>query len=143
MAVLSLPAKDGEALLREQSYALSNVLRSARAEAVFSGRSLGLVWSGQRGEFYTLTAEGWLPVQQGVLARGLVMDERLQADIRIAGEGLGKQDNEARRDGDKAEDAQTPQLLFLADGQVSPFEWTLYSEDGKSVQFDQNLQVMF
>lgn len=134
VAVLTLPGKDGDALLNQQRYDLLGALRNARAEAVFSGRSLGLVWRGSSGEFQLRTAEGWVPVEEGILARPLKLEAGVQAQISIAGEPLKIEDNTTEKD-------STPQIIFLGDGQVSPFEWQLQTEGAESINFDQQLRV--
>ncbi|AKH69486.1 type II secretion system protein H [Spongiibacter sp. IMCC21906] len=139
VAVLTLPGKDGAALLNEQRYSLLAGLRSARAEAVFSGRSLGLVWKGAQGSFHVLTQEGWLPIQDGVLAKPLKMDSAVQSEITVAGEPL-KQPEAQSADSDDEKNT-TPQILFLGDGQVSPFEWRLLTDGAESVMIDQSLRL--
>ena len=138
VAVLTLPSKDGGALLQEQRFKLLGSLRSARAEAVFSGRSLGLAWQQERGRFYVLTAQGWQSIQQGVLAKELALDERVSSDISVGGEPL-----KSAMDTDQDEEGQqtTPQLVFLGDGQISPFEWRLSAEGAESLVLDEQLTV--
>lgn len=134
-AVLTLPSKDGGALLQEQRYKLIGNIRSARAEAVFSGRSLGLAWEQQRGQFYVLTAQGWVTIQQGVLAKELILDERVSSLISVAGEPI-KSTAEDSKDKET-----TPQILFLGDGQISPFEWRLSAEGAESLVLDEQLSI--
>lgn len=134
-AALTLPSKDGGALLQEQRYKLIGNIRSARAEAVFSGRSLGLAWEQQRGQFYVLTAQGWVTIQQGVLAKELILDERVSSLISVAGEPI-KSTAEDSKDKET-----TPQILFLGDGQISPFEWRLSAEGAESLVLDEQLSI--
>ena len=134
-AALTLPSKDGGALLQEQRYKLIGNIRSARAEAVFSGRSLGLAWEQQRGQFYVLTAQGWETIQQGVLAKELILDERVSSLISVAGEPIK---STAEDSNDKE---TTPQILFLGDGQISPFEWRLSAEGAESLVLDEQLSI--
>ena len=135
VAVLTLPGKDGEALLREERAELMNSLRSARSEAVFSGRSLGLLWGGNSGRYMSLTENGWQAVSIGPLSRKLELDSSVRAEIAIGGEPLSIPDeNDGRRQ-------MTPQIQFLSDGQVSPFEWRLRSIDGDTLVFDDSLRV--
>lgn len=134
-AALTLPSKDGGALLQEQRYKLIGNIRSARAEAVFSGRSLGLAWEQQRGQFYVLTAQGWEIIQQGVLAKELILDERVSSLISVAGEPI-KSTVEDSKDKET-----TPQILFLGDGQISPFEWRLSAEGAESLVLDEQLSI--
>lgn len=145
VAVLTLPGKDGAALLNEQRYHALGVLRNARAEAVFSGRSLGLLWRGQRGEFLVLTAQGWMPVDTGVLAKPLRLDPAVRSQISVAGEPLRldktRADQKADGDPDENDAALTPHILFLGDGQVSPFDWRLQTDGAESVTFDQSLRL--
>ncbi|WP_159238267.1 type II secretion system minor pseudopilin GspH [Zhongshania aliphaticivorans] len=141
-AALTLPSKDGGALLQEQRYKLIGNLRSARAEAVFSGRSLGLAWEQQRGRFYVLTAQGWQVIQQGVLAKEVVLDERVRSLITVGGEPIksASEDSDARDEGGEDQET-TPQLMFLGDGQISPFEWRLSSDGAESLVLDEQLTV--
>lgn len=141
VAALTLPSKDGGALLQEQRYKLIGHLRSARAEAVFSGRSLGLAWEQQRGRFYVLTAQGWQGVQQGVLAKGLALDERVSSLISVAGEPIKNVTEDADSDEKDESLETTPQILFLGDGQISPFEWRLSSEGAESLVLDEQLTI--
>ncbi|MBW2939607.1 type II secretion system minor pseudopilin GspH [Zhongshania aquimaris] len=140
VAALTLPGKDGGALLLEQRFKLLGTLRSAKAEAVFSGRSLGLGWSGQRGRFYVLSAQGWQVIQEGVLAKQLELDERVRSLITVAGEPIKNvtDDDSAKRDETQE---TTPQIVFLGDGQISPFEWRLSSEGAESVVLDEQLTI--
>lgn len=141
VAALTLPSKDGGALLQEQRYKLIGHLRSARAEAVFSGRSLGLAWEQQHGRFYVLTGQGWQLVQQGVLSKGLALDDRVMSLISIAGEPIKNVTQDIYSD-EKDENLQTtPQILFLGDGQISPFEWRLSSEGAESLVLDEQLTI--
>ncbi len=135
VAVLTLPGKDGEAMLREERAELMTSLRSARSEAVFSGRSLGLLWNGSSGRYVTLTESGWQPITVGPLSRQLELDSSVRAEISIAGEPLKMpEEEEGRRQ-------MTPQIQFLGDGQISPFEWRLRSIDGDTLVFDDSLMV--
>lgn len=136
VAVLTLPGKDGAALLNEQRYSLMSGLRAARAEAVFSGRSLGLLWRGRSGEFQVLTQEGWQPIDTGVLAKPLQLVDGVRAEILVAGEPL-----KGASTGDDNAEIQVPQILFVGDGQVSPFEWRLYADNAESVVIDQSLRL--
>ncbi len=135
-AVLTLPSDDGEALLNKQRFALMSALRTARAEAVFSGRSLGFLWAGNTGKFYVLTRGGWSPITEGVLAKPVNVDERVRSQITVAGQAVELP--KASEEGDKP---VTPQFVFLGDGQISPFDWQMATVEGKSVQFDQRLKV--
>ncbi|CAA0087228.1 Putative type II secretion system protein H [Zhongshania aliphaticivorans] len=141
VAALTLPSKDGGALLQEQRYKLLGHLRSARAEAVFSGRSLGLAWAQQKGRFYVLTAQGWQVIQQGVLAKPLVLDERVSSLITLNGEPIKNEDNDISSSEDKAQAETTPQLMFLGDGQISPFEWHLSADGAESLLLDEQLTI--
>jgi general secretion pathway protein H len=141
VAALTLPSKDGGPLLQEQRYKLIGHLRSARAEAVFSGRSLGLAWGQQSGRFYVLTSQGWEEVQQGVLAKGLALDERVTSLISVAGEPIKDATYGADSDEQDQSPATTPQILFLGDGQISPFEWRLSSEEAESLVLDEQLTI--
>lgn len=138
VAALTLPGKDGAALLNEQRYSLLSSLRAARAEAVFSGRSLGLQWQGRTGVFQVLTQEGWLPIDSGVLAKPVKLASGVRAEILVGGEPL--KTAEVERD-DSESEVQSPQILFVGDGQVSPFEWRLFADDAESVMFDQSLRL--
>lgn len=138
IAALTLPSRDGGALLQEQRFKLLGSLRSARAEAVFSGRSLGLAWEKERGHFYVLTAQGWQSIQQGVLAKELALDERVSSDISVGGEPLKRAMDTGEGDEGKK---TTPQLVFLGDGQISPFEWRLSAEGAESLVLDEQLTV--
>lgn len=135
VAVLTLPDKSGQGLLVEQRYQLIGALRTARAEAVFSGRSLGLLWTGNKGRFHTLTAEGWVPITTGVLAKPVTTDERVRSEITLDGEPIKYPED------DSDDRLMTPQLWFLGDGQVSPFEWRLATAGAESVSFDSRLDV--
>ncbi len=138
VAALTLPSKDGGALLQEQRFKLIGSLRSARAEAVFSGHSLGLQWRNQRGNFYVLTADGWQKIAQGVLAKSIALDDNVQTELLVDGEVLHEK---ARLDSEDTEQEVNPQLLFLSDGQVSPFEWRLSTAGTESLSFDEQLTV--
>ena len=135
VAVLTLPDRDGDALLNETRAKLVVALRNARSEAVFSGRSIGLLWTGSSGSFHLLTAEGWSPITVGVLARSIETDSNVRSDISLSGEPLKTVDD---TDGKRL---MTPQILFLGDGQVTPFVWRLYTNDGESVEFSDSLRV--
>ena len=135
VAVLTLPDKDGDALLNESRAKLIVALRNARSEAVFSGRSIGLLWTRNSGSFHLLTAEGWSPITVGVLARNIESDSNVRSDITLSGEPLKTVDEE------EGKRLMTPQILFLGDGQVTPFEWRLYTADGESVKFSETLRV--
>lgn len=138
VAALTLPSKDGGALLHQERFKLIGSLRSARAEAVFSGHSLGLQWQRQRGEFYVLTADGWQKIEKGVLAKAIRLAEDVQTELLVDGEALHEQ---SRLDDDETEKEVTPQLLFMSDGQISPFEWRLSATGAESVVFDEQLTV--
>ncbi len=133
VAVLTLPGKDGEALLRENRAVVLRALRSARAEAVFSGRSLGLLWEGDSGRFMVRSAEGWQAISEGKLARPLRLDDAVRSEIYLAGEPLRVPEADNSR-------VLTPQIVFLGDGQLSPFEWRLQAIDGRSLSVDDSLQ---
>jgi general secretion pathway protein H len=141
VAALTLPSKDGGALLYEQRYKLIGNLRSARAEAVFSGRSLGLAWEQQRGRFYVLTAQGWQTIQQGVLAKEVVLDERVDSVITVGGEPIKSASEDSGASEDSEGKETTPQIMFLGDGQISPFEWRLSSAGAESLVLDEQLMV--
>ena len=138
VAALTLPSKDGGALLQEQRFKLIGSLRSARAEAVFSGHSLGMQWQRDRGEFYVLTADGWQKIAQGVLAKTISLAEGVETELRVDGEVLHEQ---SRLDDKDAEQKVNPQLLFLSDGQISPFEWRLSTAGAESLVLDEQLTV--
>ncbi|WP_320838124.1 type II secretion system minor pseudopilin GspH [Zhongshania sp.] len=138
VAALTLPSKDGGALLQEQRFKLIGSLRSARAEAVFSGHSLGLQWQRQRGSFYVLTADGWQKIVQGVLAKNIVLADDVQTELLVDGEVIHEK---TRLDNEEAEQEVNPQLLFLSDGQISPFEWRLSTAGAESLSFDEQLTV--
>lgn len=133
IAVLSLPGQGSEDLLRDNRAKLLLALRTARAEAVFSGRSLGLVWEGGEGRFVVRTREGWGQISQGALANPLSVDDALRSEILLAGEPVVVAKGEAAK-------VLTPQIVFLSDGQTSPFEWQLIALDGKSIQIDDSLR---
>ncbi|WP_372865469.1 type II secretion system minor pseudopilin GspH [Spongiibacter sp.] len=134
VAVLTLPAKDGDALLRENRAVLLLALRGARAEAVFSGRSLGLLWEGDSGRFMVRSTEGWQPIDEGKLSRPLRLDEALRSEILLGGEPLRLPRDDSAR-------VLTPQIVFLGDGQLSPFEWRLYAVDGSRLSVDDSLRI--
>lgn len=137
VAALSLPEKAGGSLLQEQRYQMLNTLRSARAEAVFSGRTLGLLWERRRGSFFFLSAQGWQPITEGVLAKPLEFDDRLELELSMSGEPLSK----ANTLSDDEDSQATPQLVFLGDGQISPFEWRLSTAGTESLVVDEQLKV--
>jgi len=142
VAALTLPSSDGGALLQKQRFKLIGSLRSARAEAVFSGHSLGLLWQRQRGEFYVLTADGWQKIVQGVLAKNIELDERVQTELSVGGEVVSEDIGKPSRLDENASEQQTnPQLVFLSDGQISPFEWRLSTSGAESLAFDEQLTV--
>ena len=135
VAALTLPSKDGGALLYEQRYKLIGNLRSARAEAV------GLAWEQQRGRFYVLTAQGWQTIQQGVLAKEVVLDERVDSVITVGGEPIKSASEDSGASEDSEGQETTPQIMFLGDGQISPFEWRLSSAGAESLVLDEQLMV--
>ncbi|WP_373084116.1 type II secretion system minor pseudopilin GspH [Zhongshania sp.] len=139
VAALTLPSKDGSALLHEQRFKLIGSLRSARAEAVFSGHSLGLQWQRQRGEFYVLTRDGWQKIVKGVLAKNITLAEDVQTELLVDGEVLHEQSR--LDDNEDGEQQVSPQLVFLSDGQISPFEWRLSTAGAESLSFDEQLAV--
>jgi general secretion pathway protein H len=133
VAVLTLPSRGGEELLRENRAVILLALRTARAEAVFSGRSLGLLWDGDKGRFLSRNADGWSAITQGPLAKPLEIDDDLRSEILLAGEPLNLPEGDDRR-------VLTPQILFLGDGQTSPFQWRLLSADGGAISVDDRLR---
>jgi general secretion pathway protein H len=138
VAALTVPSNDGGAVLQKERFKLIGSLRSARAEAVFSGHSLGLQWQRQRGEFYVLTADGWQKIEKGVLAKKITLADEVQTELLVDGEILHDQ---SRLDDDETEQVVTPQLLFMSDGQISPFEWRLNASGAESLVFDEQLTV--
>ncbi len=132
--MLTVPSRSGENLLSEQRYKLLAALRTARAEAVFSGRSLGLLWQDNKGRFFLLTANGWVAISAGVLAKAIELDSAVYSEITRDGQLI-------KIRSDSQDTLLTPQLVFLGDGQVSPFEWRLSTEGAESVSFDQKLRL--
>lgn len=141
VAVLTLPSRSGDNLLAEERYKLLAALRTARAEAVFSGRSLGLLWQGNEGRFLVLTARGWAPITEGALAKKLTMDENVHSQISLSGQALSTKPQQAKSIDSEEGRLLTPQLVFLGDGQVSPFEWQLSAQGAESVVLDQKLNI--
>lgn len=131
VAVLTLPSQDNQVLLAKQRLNLMASLRSAKAEAVFSGRSYGLLWSGREGRYYRLTEGGWVAVDEGILAKRLESDPAVLSELRLSGQAVSNNRSKAK----------VPQILFLGDGQISPFEWTLRAESADSLLFDQRLSI--
>lgn len=131
VAVLTLPGQDNQVLLAKQRLNLMASLRSAKTEAVFTGRSYGLLWSGRGGRYYRLTENGWLAVTEGILAAGLETDPAVLSELRLSGQAVNSASTKLK----------VPQILFLGDGQVSPFEWVLRAESADSLVFDQRLSI--
>ncbi|MBD2858550.1 GspH/FimT family pseudopilin [Spongiibacter sp. KMU-158] len=133
--VLAIPSRSGEQLLVQERYKLLGALRTARAEAVFSGHSLGLLWQSNQGRFLILSRSGWAPITAGVLAKTIELDASVNSEITLSGQLIETQSSGQNK-------ILTPQLVFLGDGQVSAFEWRLSTAGANSVEFDQRLRLI-
>lgn len=128
--VLSVPGDRADSQLRRFAEQTVARLRLASDEAVFTGRTMGLLWGVDEGRFMVRSADGWQRVGHGQLADPVSIPADINLRVEVQGSVI-----------DPTE-AETPQILFLNDGQVSPFDIYLEALDtGRRIHFDDNLTL--
>ncbi len=129
IAVLSLPGGDDDSELQDFGEKTLAYLRLAADEAVLTGRTIGLRWEVGQGVFMARSADGWEPLSEGRLSRPLPIPEAIHLSLQVQGSVV------------ELGSAQTPQLFFLNDDQVSAFDLLL--QDGRGGELELNESLSF
>lgn len=122
-AVLSLPSTSTADRQREEARRLLGRMELAQEEAILQARSVGLLAGRDAYYFVQFDGEEWFgfadshPLSRHELPDDIALEVRIEdEEIALA---QGRDDEE--EDEDDAEDArQSPQILFLAGGEVVP-----------------------
>lgn len=131
LAVLGIGG--GEQPVQTEARRLQVLLGLVREESILQGRNLGLRFKADGYQFFVLNGEQWLPLEDDQMLR----QREMPADIRLELEAEGERfeffpskDDKDKKDSKK----DTPQVYFLASGEVSPFSLTLRPFDGDAWQ---------
>jgi len=131
LAVLSISG--GEQPVQTEARRLQVLLGLVREESILQGRNLGLRFKADGYQFFALNGEQWVPLEDDQMLR----PREMPAELRLALEAEGERfeffptkDDEDKRDKKK----DTPQVYFLASGEVSPFSLILRPFDGDAWQ---------
>lgn len=128
LVALTLPGQDSDQELRRAAERTASAFGQLRSQAVFRGRTLGLQWRGTDSVVVQRTDRGWTPLE--LAAKPVDVDEGYTLQLEVAGAIIVPDPKNVE-----------PQLLFLSDGQVSPFVLYLQGEQGRELSFDQSLRV--
>ena len=126
-AMLSMGGDDVAEIMEREARRLETLLVLANDEAIVRGEELGVRFTDDGYAFLVLALEGWKPPEDDLLkAYTLPADIRLQLKI----DGDRSQDAiTPKQDADKPkQDAeQSPQVLILSSGEMTPFAITFNS----------------
>jgi general secretion pathway protein H len=134
-AMLSVGGPSPRQIQHEEARRLLARMDLAREEAVMQARSLGVRFERDGYLFYGMRDGQWRMLEQGGLLDPRELPEAISIDVEIEGldvELFGA--DEPAEDGDGGdedqEDAERPQLFFLAGGEIVPdFSIHILSED--------------
>lgn len=131
LAVLGIGG--GEQPVQTEAKRLQVLLGLVREESILQGRNLGMRFKADGYQFFALNGEQWLPLEEDSLLRQREMPADIRLELEAEGEQFeffSSQQEEDKKDRDK----DTPQVYFLASGEVSPFSLVLRPFDGDAWQ---------
>ena len=133
LAVLSISS--GEQPVETEARRLKVLLGLVREESILQGRNLGLRFKADGYQFFALTGREWVPLEEDQMLRQREMPAELRLELEAEGEHfVFFPSDDDKDDKDKGAKQDTPQVYFLASGEVSPFSLTLRPFDGNAWQ---------
>lgn len=121
-ATLSIHQSGTTTVLEHETQRLVSLLTLASQEAVLQNTDLGLSFTKQGYQFYTLKDQHWQQLQRDDLLRPRTFPENLQVTLEIEGEPMTL-DNLNQ---------ENPQLLVLSSGELTPFILILTADKSTS-----------
>ncbi|OQW94154.1 MAG: type II secretion system protein GspH [Beggiatoa sp. IS2] len=121
-ATLSISSGGPSAVLERETQRLISLLTLASQEAILQGTEFGLSFTEHGYQFFTLQDQRWQVLKQDDLLRPRVFATDLRLALEVEGETVVLD----------AIDKDTPQLLVLSGGELTPFTLTLTSVDSVS-----------
>ena len=133
MAMLSIGS--GELPVQTEARRLQVLLGLVREESILQGRNLGLRFKADGYQFFALSGEHWLPLEEDSMLRPREMPSDLRLELEAEGEKFEffPADDDKKEDKDAKQD-DAPQVYFLSSGEVSPFNLVLRPFDGDALQ---------
>lgn len=130
--VLSIPSRSTAELQQREAQRLQARMEMAREEAVLRARTFGLRAKADGYVFLRHADSGWLPFDDGhpLDAHRLPQGVRLELDVEGTGAALA-----SGGDGDGAGDGATPQILFLAGGEILPAYTVRVLAEGSGTEY--------
>lgn len=137
-AVLSIDSRGGEDRLQREAERMQALLSLAADEAILFGSQMGVDFTPEGYRFLRLQQEGWVPLAggqtplrprqlpDGVKLRLLEAESNKDRFDPLA--PAGPNDAEAEEDDEDEEERRRPDLLLLSSGEISPFQFELFSE---------------
>jgi general secretion pathway protein H len=133
LAVLTMSG--GEPPVETETRRLKTLLGLVREESILQGRNLGLRFDAQGYQFFVLGNDKWTALAQDPMLRHRELPDSLRLELEAEGEQLkffpSDDDDEDKKDEDKE---KTPQVFFLASGEVSPFSVIIRPFDGDALR---------
>ena len=112
---------------------LKVLLGLVREESILQGRNLGLRFTADGYQFFVLNGRQWVPLEADQMLRQREMPAELRLELEAEGERFEFFPSDDDKDKDKDAKQDTPQVYFLASGEVSPFNLTLRPFEGNAL----------
>ncbi len=105
--------------LRQEAQRLASLLTLASQEAILQAKELGISFTSNGYHFYEWHGQQWSVLNDDDLFYARTLPPKIQLEFRLAGESPRSSEEDAQ---------DTPQLLLLSSGEISPFEVVLTTE---------------
>ncbi|OMH34790.1 type II secretion system protein GspH [Motiliproteus sp. MSK22-1] len=115
---VALPERKGQDL-EQMAVSMKRAILIAQEESVFRSKDYGLLLSSDGYHFFSYQGEEWVPETSVSLLKAQKFPKDLRVQLNIEGESVD------------IDDASTPQILILSDGQLSEFSIKFARTDDK------------
>lgn len=135
LAVLTIGG--GEQPVDTETRRLQTLLGLVREESILQGRNLGLRFDAVGYQFFALGGGKWAELEADPILRARELPDSLRLELEAEGERMQFFPSGDDED-NKKDDNNTPQVFFLASGEVSPFTVIIRPFDGDAMRLRVN-----